>query len=82
MSNLSQILGDLQTQRKQLSQELERLDTAIRALQNVGGGRNGAASTRSTVTKVHRTMSIAARKRIAAAQRARWAKWKAKHKAA
>jgi hypothetical protein len=81
MSSLSQILGDLQTQRKQISQELEQLDTAIRALQGVGG-KNGATSTRSTVTKVHRTMSIAARKRIAAAQRARWAKWKAKHKAA
>jgi len=81
MSNLLQILGDLQTQRKQLSQELEQLDTAIKALQGVGG-RNGATGTRSTATKVHRTMSIAARKRIAAAQRARWAKWKAKHKAA
>ena len=77
MSNLSQILGDLQTQRKQLSTELERLDTAIKALQSVEG-RNG----RGSVTRVHRTMSIAARKRIAAAQRARWAKWKAKQKAA
>jgi hypothetical protein len=81
MSNLSQILGDLQTQRKQLSQELERLDTAIRALQGVGG-RNGTVSIRGSVTRIRRTMSVAARKRIAAAQRVRWAKWKAKQKAA
>jgi hypothetical protein len=81
MSNLSQIVGDLQTQRRQVSNELERLDAAIKALQGVAG-RGGQVGARGGMTRVRRTMSIAARKRIAAAQRARWAKWKAKQKAA
>lgn len=75
MPNLSQIVDQLQTQRKQMQQELARLDAAIAALQ----GLNSRAATGPTLVagKGHRTMSAAARRRIAAAQRARWAKVKA-----
>ncbi len=75
MANLSVIVGDLQQQRKRTQQELERLDAAIAALTK--GGRNGGG-----LSRVRRTLSVAARKRIAAAQRARWAKYKKEHKAA
>jgi hypothetical protein len=55
----------------QLKQERDKLDQAIAALSGVGrAGRTGK-----------RTLSAAARKRIADAQRARWAKFKAKKKA-
>jgi hypothetical protein len=53
---------------KQLEAERDRLDSALQALRGIGhvsgrgGGRKG------------RTMSAAGRRRIAAAQRARWAK--------
>jgi len=50
----------------QLKKERDKLDRAIAALSGVG--RNGG----------RRKLSAAARERIAAAQRARWAKFKAK----
>jgi hypothetical protein len=60
---------------KELEQERSRLDQAIRA---IGGlvGRNGAGARNAKRPK--RTLSIAARRKIAAAQRARWAKVRAK----
>ena len=54
---------------EQLKAERAKLDRAIAAL---SGGRS------SSGRRNKRTMSPAARRRIAAAQRARWAKWKAK----
>lgn len=62
---------------RQLRQERDRLDAAIKALtaggftsvQNGGGG-----------SRKGRRLSAAARARIAAAQRARWARVKAKQK--
>ena len=54
----------------QLKLERDRLDKAIAALSGLGG--TGRASGRK------RVLSSAARARIAAAQRARWKKWKAK----
>ena len=56
---------------EQLKAERTRLDKAIAALSGLNGTSNGAR--RGT-----RKMSAAARERIAAAQRARWAKFKAK----
>ena len=54
---------------KQLELERDRIDSAIQALRGVGST-NGAR-------RPKRTLSAAARRRIAAAQRARWAKVKA-----
>jgi len=60
-----------------LGQEREWLDSAISALERIvrmAGGGGGRTRRRK------RRMSAAGRKRIAAAQRARWAKIKAKKK--
>lgn len=62
---------------QQLKKERDRLDAAIRALTSLDGaagtsGRGGSPR--------RRTLSVAARRKIAAAQRARWAKIKAKQK--
>lgn len=67
MARLGQILRMLRNQRAAAEAEVDKLDRAIEALGEVGGkapGRQGGA----------RHMSAAARKRIAAAQRARWAR--------
>ena len=62
-------MTDLSAVVAQLKKERDKLDRAIAALSGVGGtgGRRGP-----------RRLSAAARERIAAAQRARWAKFKAK----
>jgi len=61
MANLAAVL-------KELQQERSRLDEAIRVIgQLVSGNHTGPKRTK-------RTLSPAARERIAAAQRARWAK--------
>ena len=65
-------MTDLGAVLAQLKEERAKLDRAIAALSGVVGGK----STKGTGAK--RTLSVAARKRIAAAQRARWAKFKAK----
>jgi hypothetical protein len=67
MEDLSGILSQLITER-------DRLNAAIEALQSLSD--NGASHKGERSTK--RTMSAAARARIAAAQRKRWAKFKAK----
>ena len=76
MSNLTNVVQELKKERDQVQRRVEQLDEALKALGNLGGlqGRVGRAQ---TAGKPRRTMSVAARKRIAAAQRARWAKWKA-----
>ncbi|MGH9498161.1 MAG: hypothetical protein ACRD3L_03385 [Terriglobales bacterium] len=76
MSELGAVLGQLKQERASVAAELRQLDRAIQALSKVAGGNSGGGR------RVKRTMSVAARKRIAAAQRARWAKFHAKHKKA
>ncbi|HTT22860.1 MAG TPA: hypothetical protein VMG82_28275 [Candidatus Sulfotelmatobacter sp.] len=58
---------------QQLQQERARIDAALQAL-------TGASTTRGTARTGRRTLSAVARRKIAAAQRARWAKWKASKK--
>jgi len=63
-------MTDLRAVVEQLKKERDKLDRAIEALGGItgtGGGRAG-----------RRKLSAEARERIAAAQRARWAKYKAK----
>jgi hypothetical protein len=71
MANLSKTVNDLRGERNRLARELDRLDEAISVLSGLdrGGNRRGGK----------RRLSAAARKRIADAQKARWAKWKAKN---
>jgi len=56
----------------ELKQERARLDSAISALESLNRNR---PTTKASST-VRRTLSLAARRRIAAAQKARWAKWR------
>ncbi|MBV8476814.1 MAG: hypothetical protein JO266_11055 [Acidobacteria bacterium] len=63
-------MNDLRGERSRLVRELQRIDEAISVLSGLGkGGRRRGGK---------RSLSPAARKRIADAQRARWAKWKVK----
>ena len=66
MTNLDSII-------RQLRAERDRLDTAIVALTSVGGN----TASRTAGRRGRRHMSPAARRRIAAAQRARWQRVKA-----
>jgi hypothetical protein len=65
-------MADLSTITKQLITERDHLNAAIAALESVSNG----ASRKGLSTK--RTLSASARARIAAAQRKRWAKVRAK----
>ena len=69
MANLSDVVN-------QLIEERDRLNSAIAALEGISNG----ASRKGPSAK--RTMSASARARIAAAQRARWAKFRKAKKAA
>ncbi len=65
-------MTDLVAVLEQLKQEREKLDRAISALSGVVGISSGTPSSNGRRGK--RTLSLSARRRIAAAQRARWAK--------
>ena len=76
MADLTKALRQLREERSRTQKQLKRLDEAIDVLGkvvsgSVGGQRNGRHGPRK--------LSVAARRRIAEAQRARWAKWKLKH---
>jgi hypothetical protein len=64
MVDLGAVLAELKAERA-------KLDRAIAALSGVLGGKSNKGGAR-------KTMSLAARKKIGAAQRARWAKVKGK----
>lgn len=74
MPNLGGMVRELRAQRDRAQREVEQLNAALTALGNLGDG-NGR-STRGLGTRKRKPMSAAARRKIAAAQRARWAKWK------
>ena len=65
MTNLTSVLNQLEQERTRLASQLESLNNAITALNGTG-------------KQTGRGMSAAGRARIAAAQRARWAKAKGK----
>ena len=67
MANLRQVFKQLEKEKKRAQRELEHLEEAISAFGKLFGKR---------ATKAGRKLSAAARKKIAAAQRARWAKLK------
>lgn len=77
MPNLVKVLAALTKEQRRLQSELNNVDAAISALRGMNGGRNTAS-----ILRPHRRLSVAARKRIAAAQKARWAKFRAQKKAA
>jgi hypothetical protein len=71
MPNLSNIVDQLQSQRKQVQSELGRLDAAISALR--GSNTNHGSSTTAVASPRRRTLSPAGRRAISLAQKARWA---------
>jgi hypothetical protein len=77
MGNVSKIVKHLKTERDKVEKQLSALNLALSAFV---GSYYGAKPAKPVRKK--RTMSAAGRKRIAAAQRARWARIKAKKKAA
>jgi hypothetical protein len=76
MTEIGAVLGQLKKERTRVAAELRQLDQAVQALSKIAGVNRG------TGKRVKRTMSVAARRRIAAAQRARWARFHAIRKKA
>jgi hypothetical protein len=76
MPNLDKVVRSLVSEQRTLQSKLNQVESAIAALR--GMSQNG----RSAVARPKRVLSVAARRRIAAAQRARWAKYKQQKKAA
>lgn len=77
MDSLNQIISDLQSENRRLEGELKRVRGAIAVLRKLNGN-SGTGKGSVTTFRPRRQLSVAARKRIAQAQRIRWAKWKAK----
>lgn len=72
MTKLAGVVEQLKEEREQTRKMLEQLDTAIRVL--------GGWASSGSIGRPRRKLSAAGRKRIAAAQRARWAKVRRKKK--
>lgn len=79
MANLANVVQQLKQERDQAQRRIDQLDEALTALAGLGvvHGRGARVGRAQMPGRKRRTMSVAGRKRIAAAQRARWAKWKA-----
>ncbi len=75
MDRLDQVIAALKAENKRLFQELKQVRAAIAALQ--GASNNGRGITAGLSG---RKLSAQHEKRIAAAQKARWAKWRAAQK--
>jgi hypothetical protein len=72
---MQSVVGQLQNERMRLENELHRVTAALTAF-----GKVYLEGSKPKKRRKKRTLSVAARKRIAAAQRARWAKVKAAKK--
>jgi hypothetical protein len=68
LTGLANIIAELKVERASLMTQLRHVDAALTVLGKLPGG--------SSYTRPRRTMSAAARRRISAAQKARWAKQK------
>jgi hypothetical protein len=77
MASLERALTELRAEQHRIQGELQHVDDAINALVHISNGARGH-KVRTSVTggRKRRRLSAAARKRIADAQRARWARFK------
>ncbi len=75
MANLAKLVRDLRKERDRVEKHLSALNAALTAFAGVYRGT-------AKPTGKRRKLSAKSRARIAAAQRARWAKWKAARKKA
>jgi hypothetical protein len=81
MSKLAKLVQQLQKERDQAQGRVKQLDEALKALGKISTPLGATKRQRRARTSGKRQpMSAAARRRIAAAQRARWAKWRAARK--
>jgi hypothetical protein len=71
---MQSVVGQLQKERVRLEDELHRVTAALTAFGKVY---LHGSNPRATATRKKHTISAAGRKRIAAAQRARWARLRA-----
>ena len=71
LKGLASVVSQLREERTNLVNSLRQVDAALSVLGRVNGGK--------TQVQPRRTISASGRRRIAAAQRARWAKLKAKN---
>jgi hypothetical protein len=71
MASLNDVLRELRQEHNQAQLQVEKLDKAISAIEGLAGGSVAVAA---NGTRPQRRMSAAGRRRIAEAQRARWAK--------
>jgi hypothetical protein len=69
MGTLSNALQQLREERKQAQAQVEKLDTAISVIESLNGSRTVPQTNRPT-----RIISAASRRKMARAQKARWAK--------
>jgi hypothetical protein len=76
MANFGRVLKNLRQERNDAQRHVEQLDQAISVLEGLGGDHAGRRRGPGRPRKARRHLSAAARARIAAAQRARWAKLK------
>ena len=72
MDKLDQAIAALKAENQRLEQELKKVRGAIAALQGATNNGRGITAKRS-----RRAISASARRRIGAAQKARWANWRA-----
>ena len=73
MPSLDNVLQQLRQEHNRAQSDVQKLEKAIATIEGLGG-RSSTVAVNSTRGK--RRMSVAARKRIAEAQRARWAKFR------
>lgn len=71
---MQSVVGQLQKERMRLANELHRVTAALTAFGKVY---TGSSKSKPAAARKKRTISAAGRKRIAAAQKARWAKLRA-----
>ena len=76
MANLTGTLSQLREQRRMAQRQVEKLDEAIAAIEGLVGKGGSSGAPRK------RVLSAAGRRRIALAQKARWAKFKAQQRKA
>jgi hypothetical protein len=74
---LTQAVKQLQKEQQRLQSELDRVTKALETLNSLGGNERRRGRAANGRRRPRRRMSAAARARIAAAQRARWAKLRA-----
>jgi hypothetical protein len=76
MSNLTKALQELREERKHAQFQVERLDQAISVIESLdGSGASGMANQPTrTISEPTRTISAASRRKMARAQKARWAR--------